>query len=381
MREMPDVLIIGDTTRSPELRHEVPLVIGDPFLYAEKDGKRYVFSSSLELPRLRELDGIEVIANEEIGQDELLGQGLPRDQILLELSVRSCRRIGLTAAVVPRFFPLAFADRLRSEGIELTPDRDLFVERRRVKNADEIAGIRRAQKAAEAGMAAARDLLRRASANGGGLEVDGKPLTSEWIKAAIGGVFVEHGCAADEFIVSHGPQSAVGHEAGHGQIQASEPVVIDLWPRDGESACYADMTRTFVVGEPDDELSEWQRLCKQALDEAIEKIRPGAKGVDIFRGTCELFQEHGYPTQLTKEPGTVLEEGFFHGLGHGVGLEVHEDPNLGISGNHELLAGDVVTVEPGLYRPGYGGCRLEDLLLVTEDGAENLTDFPYDLEP
>jgi Xaa-Pro aminopeptidase len=381
MREMPDVLIIGDTTRSAEMRHEVSLSIGDPFLYAEKNGTRYVFASSLEIPRLRELDGLEVVANEEIGQDELLRQGLPREEIMLELAVRSCARIGLTDAVVPRFFPLEFADRLRSEGVALTPDRNFFVERRRVKSADEIAGIRRAQKAAEAGMAAARDLLRRASANGGGLEVDGKPLTSEWIKAAIGGVFVEHGCAADEFIVSHGPQSAVGHEGGFGQIQANEPVVIDLWPRDGESACYADMTRTFVVGEPSDDLKEWQRLCKQALEEAIDKIRPGAKGVDVFRGTCELFQEHGYPTQLTKEPGTVLEEGFFHGLGHGVGLEVHEDPNLGISGNHELVAGDVVTVEPGLYRPGVGGCRLEDLVLVTADGAENLTVFPYDLEP
>jgi Xaa-Pro aminopeptidase len=135
------------------------------------------------------------------------------------------------------------------------------------------------------------------------------------------------------------------------------------------------------VGEPSDELQEWQRLCRQALDEAIAKIGPGVKGVEIFRGTCELFEEHGYPTQLTKEPGTVLDEGFFHGLGHGVGLDVHEDPNLGIAGDYELVAGDVITVEPGLYRPGIGGCRLEDLVLVTDDGAENLTVFPYDLAP
>jgi Xaa-Pro aminopeptidase len=340
-----------------------------------------VFSNSLEFSRLRGLEGIVTIANEEIGQDELLAQGLPRHQILIELALRACRRIGLTDAVVPGSFPLAFADRLRSEGIELTPDHEFFVERRRVKNADEVEGIRRAQRAAEAGMAAARDLLRRSSANGGGLEIDGRPLTSEWIKAAIGAVFVEHGCATDDFIVSHGPQSAVGHEAGHGQIQPNEPIVIDLWPRDAESACYADMTRTFVVGEPPAQLTEWQRLCKQALDEALERIRPGANCVDVFRGTCELFQEHGYPTPLTKEPGTVLEEGFFHGLGHGVGLEVHEAPNLGLAGSHDLVAGDVITVEPGLYRPGFGGCRLEDLLLVTEDGFENLTDFPYDLEP
>jgi Xaa-Pro aminopeptidase len=381
MRDVPDVLIIGDTMRVPELRHEVPLGIGDPFLYAEKDGARYVFASSLEMPRLRELDGLETIPNEEVGQDELLRQGMPRDQIMLELAVRSCRRIELSDALVPRFFPLAFADRLRSEGIKLTPDRDFFNARRRVKSPAELDGIRRAQKAAEAGMAAAGELLGRASANGGGLEVDGKPLTSEWIKAVIGSVFVANGCASDEFIVSHGAQTAIGHEGGHGQIQPNEPIVIDLWPRDTESACYADMTRTFVVGEPSDELQEWQRLCQQALDEAIAKIGPGVKGVEIFRGTCELFEEHGYPTQLTKEPGTVLDEGFFHGLGHGVGLDVHEDPNLGIAGDYELVAGDVITVEPGLYRPGIGGCRLEDLVLVTDDGAENLTVFPYDLAP
>ena len=378
---MPDVLIVGDTVRSPELRHEVPIGVPDPFFYAERDGERFVMVSSLEVPRLRELGGYDVVPHEELGSDELIAQGLPREQINLELTLRACRRFGISDAVVPRMFPLEYADFLRENGVKLTPDRNFFTERRRVKTAPEIEGIRRAQRAAEAGMAAARELLRRAQPNGPGLEVDGAPLTSERIKQAIDAAFVAHDCAADEFIVSHGAQAAIGHEGGSGLILPGETIIIDLWPRDRDSACFADMTRTFVVGDPAPEVREWQRLCRRALDEAVERIKPGVKGVDVYRGTCELFQEHGYPTQLTKQPGTVLQDGFFHGLGHGVGLEVHEEPGLGLTGNAPLVAGDVVTVEPGLYREGFGGCRLEDVVLVTDDGAENLTDFPYDLEP
>ncbi|MDP8911104.1 MAG: Xaa-Pro peptidase family protein [Actinomycetota bacterium] len=378
---MPDVLIYADTSRSPELRHEVPLTVPDPFLYAERDGTRFAVASSLEVPRLRELRGLEVLALDELGMDELIAQGMSREKISLELSARACRHIGITNAVVPAAFPLELADHLRANGIELQADRSFFDERRRVKTAAELAGIRRAQAAAEAGMAAARELLRRAEPNGATVMLDGGPLTCETLKAAIEQAFVEHGATAEEFIVSHGPQSAVGHEMGSGPIAPNEPIVIDLWPRDRESACYADMTRTFVVGEPSAELVEWQRLCREALERAISEIRPGVLGRALYDGTCEIFERDGYPTQRTKEPGTVLEDGFFHGLGHGVGLEVHEDPNMGILGQKELVAGDVVTVEPGLYRSGYGGCRLEDLVVVTEHGAENLTDFPYDLEP
>jgi Xaa-Pro aminopeptidase len=141
------------------------------------------------------------------------------------------------------------------------------------------------------------------------------------------------------------------------------------------------MTRTFVVGKAPDELVEYHRLVKEALDRSISAIRAGIDGSEVHRVASEHFQEHGYPTLLTKKPGEVLMEGFFHSLGHGVGLEVHELPFLSRLAGQELVAGDVVTVEPGLYRQGFGGCRLEDLVLVTEDGAENLTQYPYDLEP
>jgi Xaa-Pro aminopeptidase len=363
------------------MRHEVPIGIPDPFLYVEHGGERHVVLTSFEIDRVAAIPaGPTPHAYEEFGYDELLEQKLAREEVLIRVAINACKALGVTDAAVPATFPAIFADRLRAEGLTLTPEYDLFYDRRRVKSEVELAGIRRAQRAAEAGMDAARDLLRRASPDGAGLEVDGEPLTSERIKAAIATAFAARGMVADEFIVSHGPQSAVGHDMGSGTIAAGEPVVIDLWPRDIETACYADMTRTYVVGEPSDEIVRYQALCKEALDRSLSAIRPGVPGEQVFALVCDLFHEAGQPTQLSKQPGEVLEDGFYHGLGHGVGLEVHEHPSLGREPG-ELVTGDVVTVEPGLYRHGYGGVRLEDLVLVTEDGAENLTEYPYDLAP
>jgi Xaa-Pro aminopeptidase len=374
-----DVLIYADTIRSPELRHEVPVAVPDAFLYCERNGTRAAVLSSFEVDRVREV-GIEAHPYEEFGWDELIAKGLPREELDLELSLRAVREWNVSNAVVPSSFPLELADRLRGAGVELNVDRDVFLQRRRVKNDAELAGIRRAQKGAEDAMASARELLRRAETRNGSVVLDGEALTCERIKLEIQRVFGEHGLSSDEFIVSHGPQSAVGHDMGSGPIASGESIVIDLWPRDRESACYADMTRTFVVGEISDELREYHRLVYDALQRAREAVRAGVEGRSVFDQVCELFHEAGQPTQLSKKPGEVLESGFYHGLGHGVGLEVHEQPWLGRAPG-KLVAGDVVTLEPGLYRHGYGGVRLEDLAVVTADGCENLTSFPYDLEP
>jgi Xaa-Pro aminopeptidase len=378
---MADVLIVGDTVRSPELRHEVPITLGDPFLYAEKDGRRYIAITDFEWPRIQEA-GIEaeLISPYTLGLDDLLAEGKKYWQLPLELMLRATRHIGITQAKVPHTFPLLLADHLRENGIELTPDREFFDARRRVKNEAELAGIRRAQRAAEAGMDAARDLFRRAEQTNGSLTVDGEKLTSERVKLAIQDAFTANGCVADEFIVSHGEQSAIGHDMGSGEIKAGEPIVIDLWPRDGETACFADMTRTFCIGDIPDELRDYHRVVKESLDKSLEAVRAGTRGSEVFAISCEPFHREGHKTLLNKEPGEVVDTGYFHSLGHGVGLEVHEQPGLFKIGE-ELVAGDVVTLEPGMYRRGWGGCRLEDLVLVTENGAENLTQYPYDLEP
>lgn len=370
---MPDVLIYGDTYRSPELRHEVPLGVPDPFLYAEKDGVRQIAIGAMEIARLAELRLFELHPAEEFGVDELVASGLSFSEVGAEIAVRAVEAFGVRRAVVPTTFPLWLADRLRADGVELAVDRDFFDDRRRVKTDAELAGMRRAQRAAEAAMDAARELLRTRVQNGG--------LTVEEVKAAMNVVFAEHNATADDFIVAPGPQGAVGHDMGSGPIRAGVPVVIDIWPRDNESFIYCDMTRTFVVGDVPDEIREWHRLTKEALDRAISEIKDGADGQAIFEGVCKIYEAAGQPTQRTKAPGETLADGFFHGLGHGVGLEVHEEPGLGRSASAPLKAGDVVTVEPGCYRQGLGGVRLEDLVLVTTDGAENLTQYPYDLKP
>jgi Xaa-Pro aminopeptidase len=378
---VPDVLIHGDTVRSPELRHEVPVVIPDAFLYAEKDGRRTVVLHSLEIPRVREeAPELEIVPLEQLGADELYSQGKQGWEIELELALRACRELGITQAIVPAGFPLGHADHLRANGVEIGVDRDFFNDRRRSKNETELRGIRNAQRACEAALDASRELLRRAQANGGGLEVDGEPLTSERLKRVIEEVFADHGVEGSDMIVAHGPQAAVGHNMGSGQIAPSEPIVFDLFPKDKATGCYADMTRTYVVGEPPEELQQWYDLVKQALEVSTAGVKPGVNGRSLYEQVCTIFQNAGYKTQLNKEPGEVLEDGFFHGLGHGVGLEVHELPNMGRVG-HDLVPGDVITIEPGLYRSGYGGLRLEDLVLVTKDGYEVITDYPYELTP
>jgi Xaa-Pro aminopeptidase len=375
-----DVLIWADTLRSPEMRHEVPVVIPDPFLYLERDGERHVVITPFEVERIEGHDGIRPHAREEFGWDELAKQNLPMEEISLGTAVRAVKELGLEKAVVPTTFPVELADRLRAAGVEITPDRETFVQRRRVKSQAEIDGINRAQRGAEAGMDAARELFHRAEQRNGSLVLDGETLTCERVKNAIQQAFADLNLLCEEFIVSHGAQTAIGHEMGSGEIKPNEPIVLDLWPRDRESSCYADMTRTFVIGEPSDELAAYHSLVYEALQRALEAVKPGIAGRDVYALVSELFHDAGYRTGLHKRDGEVLEDGFFHGLGHGVGLEVHEQPWLSRYPG-ELVAGDVITLEPGLYRHGYGGCRLEDLVLVTEDGGELITRYRYDLQP
>jgi Xaa-Pro aminopeptidase len=363
------VLIVGDTLRSPELRHEVPVPVPDPIVYVEQNGGRHVFAGSLELPRLAVVPGLRVHAFEELGVDELVAGGATLRELSRELPLRACRLAGLERASVPAAFPLDVADRLRREGVELVPAPELFDARRRVKTEVELAGVRRAQRAAEHAMAAIRERLRAGGAS------------SESLRAEATRVFAEDGMVVPDIVIaSHGPQTAVGHEPGSGPIADGEPVVVDLGPSDLESGCYADMTRTFCVGDPPAELVDQHRHCREVLEDVCGRVRAGVSGADLHRRACELFERAGYRTTLSKTPGEPLEEGFFHSLGHGVGLEVHERPAIGRLGD-ELMGGDVIAVEPGLYRLGFGGCRLEDLLLVTDDGCETLTDFPYELAP
>src|SRR5918998_3001812 len=349
-----NLLIYGAPDSSPDLFHAIPAGIVDPFLYAEANGRRAATVSVLDADKVAAL-GIDVLDPSTLGADELLAKGVSRHELALEISLRACRELGLQHAAVPPEFPVAVADHLRAGGVTLDVEPETFVTRRRAKTGAQLAGIRRAQKAADAAMAVAARLIHELR--------DG--LTSEEIRAAMTAVCDEHGCdLPGDVIVAHGPQSADGHDSGSGPLAAGEPVVVDIWPRDRVSRCWADMTRTFVAGggDPDEELAEYWRLTKDSLARVYADLRAGANGRALYERSCEPYIEAGHPTQLTKEPGKPLEDGYFHGLGHGIGLEVHERPFMSRLGD-ELVAGDVVTVEPGCYRRGFGGCRLEDLVV------------------
>jgi Xaa-Pro aminopeptidase len=380
----PDVLIHADTVRSAALRHELPLGIIDPFSYFEVGGRRVAVVSALEAGRIAEVaPDVEVIDPHELGLDELIARGLRWHELEVELCSRCAARLGARRLVVPLELPVGVADRLRAEGIEVVPDEMEFVRRRRSKNASEVEGVRRAQAAADAGMAAAAELLGSATSDDGVLMHDGEVLTSEAVRSRIRAVCAERGApVGEDIIVAGGAAGASGHEQGTGPLPAGAPVIVDIWPRDERSGCFSDMTRTFVAGgEPSDDVARWHALARAALDRVYEQLRPGVTGRELFAAACEVYEEAGEPTQRTKPEGEVLRDGFFHSLGHGVGLEVHEEPSLGRTGADPLVPGDVVAVEPGCYRHGYGGVRLEDLVLVTEDGHERLTGFRYDLTP
>jgi Xaa-Pro aminopeptidase len=380
----PAVLIHGDTHRSAALRHELPLGIIDAFSYFELDGRRVAVIASMEASRIAEVaPDVEIIDPYELGLDELVKRGMRWDEVEPELCARAAQRLKADRLVVPANLPVSVADRLRADGVDVVPDEREFIRRRRAKTQAEIAGVRRAQKAADAAMAAGAELLRAAQAEGDVLHLNGEPLTAELVRARIREVCAEHDApTGDDIIVAAGPAGATGHESGSGPIAAGVSIVIDIWPRDEESGCFADMTRTFVAGGPAAaDVARWHSLCEEALNRVCATLKPGVTGRELFGAACDVFEEAGEPTQRTKPDGETLHDGFFHSLGHGVGLEVHEEPSLGRTGTDELVAGDVIAIEPGCYRNGYGGVRVEDLMLVTEDGYERLTDFPYPLEP
>jgi Xaa-Pro aminopeptidase len=381
---MRGLLLAGDTERSAALRHEIPVAIGDPLLFADVDGRRYVLTTRLESARVQsELPDAKVLDYFDLGYKELVESGLTMHEAGREIEIRAVREIGIDEAIVPGDFPLALGDRLREEGVALTVDETAVALRRRSKSPVEIEGIRIAQRAAEAGMAAASELIARAQPGAEGrLEVDGTSLLAEDVRFVLREASAAHGAPCPPDVIVASVWQGNGHEPGSGPLPAGLPILIDLWPRHEETGCWADMARTFVAGEPVSEhaelLAEQNRLVREALDQAKAAVRPGITGRELFDATCDLFESAGYATQRTTDGE---ENGFQHSLGHGVGLEVHEAPGLGLSGRDPLVPGDVIAIEPGLWDERAGGVCFEDLVLVTETGGEVLTRFPYDLAP
>ena len=364
--------LMHGSTEAADMFHAVPLAIIDPFTLVETGDRRVAVISVLERDRIVGLDaGIEVLDPDDLGRDRLFAEGRDREWVENEIVLRALRELGVGAAAVPPWFPLGVADHVRAGEVELIVDPEGFKQRRRVKTPVQLEGIRRAQQAADAAMAVGARMVW----DGG--------TTAEAVRVAMQAVCREHACDLDDdVIVAVNGQAAVGHEAGHGPIERGDTVVIDIWPRDRATRCWADMTRTFVAGgaEPPETIARWWALTREALSVTTAATRAGADGGAIYGLACDVYEAAGEPTKRAHGTDGPLDHGFFHGLGHGVGLEVHEAPNLGRTAD-PLVAGDVVTLEPGCYRRDVGGVRLEDLVLVTEDGCEVLTDFPYELTP
>lgn len=377
---MSDLLLFGAPERSPSVRHEVPVSISDPFLFAEINGRQVVLTSVLERDRIAAvLPHALLLDLLELGLRELVMDGYDRAEAEREIAARVVHDQGVEHAVVPADFPVALADRLRAEGVRLTVDANVFALRRRNKTELELMGISNAQRAAEAGMTAAAALLARSEPGSDGtLYLDGVELHADHVRAAVRSACAREGAFCPPDIVIASMRNGVNHEPGTGPLPAGLPIQIDLWPRDETSGCWADMTRTFLVGDPEPEhaplVAEHARLVSVTVDKTCAMVRPGITGLELYNAACDQFEAAGHRTMRASVGGT--SEGFRFALGHGIGLEVHEPPSLGLAGKDPLVAGDVLAIEPGLWDQRIGGVRYEDLILVTRGRLRDADALP-----
>ncbi len=348
----------------------------DPFatLY---DGDVHLLVSSLEYGRARKESAAATVARhadyDYQAKAEEHGQQAAGDRVLRAF----LEAHGVGEVAVPEAFPLGIADALRELGTTVEPEREgVMTHIRAVKTDAEIDHIRTAQQANERAMARAEQLVREAEVDGEGqLTHGGELLTSERVKQEIEMELLRTDHALDETIVACGRDAADPHDRGSGPLRVDQPIIVDIFPRGKETGYFADMTRTFLKGEPSETVREWYDVTAQAQDAALAAIEPGITGEAVHDAVCDVYEDAGYPTLRSEES---TETGFIHSTGHGVGLDIHELPRLA-PGGEELEPGNVITVEPGLYDPAVGGVRIEDLVVVTGDGYENLTDYPREL--
>ncbi len=368
-------LIIDDSEREPDLLWASGFLAVDVFTWLKDSRGSAVMLTDLEFGRGEKESSVdEVISLSAMEKAARVDEGTPAPFEAVVLQLLRSREVDHVE--VPARFPVRVADHLRASGIEVTPVRDPFFPQRAIKNASEIECLEESQAATEAAMLMAIDAVRRSEPDDGGvLHLDGEPLTSERLKGMVRLFLLEKGLQIGPFIIAPGDQGCDPHDVGSGPLQAGETIIIDIYPQHMSHRYWGDMTRTVVRGGATEQQKKMHAAVQTAQEAAIEMIRPGACGQAIHRQVQEIFEEAGFPTE--KRDGTWV--GFFHGTGHGLGLDIHEPPRISPVGP-ELQEGIVVTVEPGLYYPGIGGCRIEDVVLVTADGCRNFNKAPKDLE-
>ena len=297
------------------------------------------------------------------------------------LAAKLLRERGVEAARVSPRLQAAYLEELRATGLDVVVDRELFRTERRRKSPEEARAIREAQRAAEAAVVEVVSQLAQADVKDGVLWLDESPLTSEHLYARASLLLGEKGFTCPDMIIAGSPECAMPHFRGEGPIRAGAPVIIDIFPSGRASHYHGDLTRTVVVGEIPDDVRRMHAAVLQALDAGIESIHAGASGRDVHHSVCQVLVDRGYGTTTKGFEGPEGVAKMIHSTGHGVGLDVHEEPSLRASEENTLIEGDVVTVEPGLYRLGLGGVRVEDTGIVVTDGFKNFTTLTRSLDP
>lgn len=356
------------------LYYAVKFSVPDPFPFFQIKGRKMILMSDLELGRAQKQAKVdEVISYSDI-QVKARRSGVEKpgvaDVTAFFLKTHKVRRV-----LVPDNFGVGLADALRKRGIEVVGKPDPFFEERVSKSQEEIRKITLSLRHTEAAIHRLENVLRKSKIKGKFIYSGKQKLTSEFLKKVLNVSMMENNCIGSHTIVASGDQGCDPHNEGTGPVWAHRSLIVDVFPRSADTFYYADITRTFVKGKASPALRAQYEAVKAAQEKGIGMVAPGVNGKDVHRAIQREMEGRGYKTERRK--GTMV--GFFHGTGHGLGLDVHEPPRVN-SSDHLLKKGEVVTVEPGLYYPGVGAVRIEDLLVVNGKGRQNLTVYPKQLE-
>ncbi len=348
----------------------------DPFIFIRTaDGKRHMVMSDLEIDRAKKQSSAHRVhsltAYTELAKKKFkkTAPGVP------EILAAILRDFRIRSVTVPESFPLGIAEGIRKYNIKVSPLPEPFFPERIYKKPVEVANVRKAMRATERGIQDAIDALRTSRIQGGYLYYKKKKLTVETLRNIINTTILAAGYVPSNTIVAPGKQGCDPHDRGSGVIRANEPIIIDVFPRSESTGYFADITRTVVRGKASDEVKDMYRTVYDGQKLALDMIKHGVKARKVHKAIQKLFDSRGYHTG--EKDGR--QQGFFHSTGHALGLEIHEPPRIALN-NITLEKGMVLTVEPGLYYYPVGGVRIEDTILVTRTGIENLTRFPKFLE-
>ena len=284
---------------------------------------------------------------------------------------------GIDSVIVPEEFPIGIADQLRADGVTLNVSKKPLVPQRAIKTPEEIKAVKKSQQAAVIAMKAAIAQIASADIGKEGiLRLGNKILTSETVRATIAHSLLDAECSSEDTIVSGGVFSADPHEEGAGPLFAGQPIVIDIFPRSRKTGYWGDITRTVCRGPAPKALKKQYQAVKAAQAVQLKAVKEGVWADDIHKIGVTLMEDRGFKTEMIQD----VQQGFIHGTGHGVGLEIHEAPGVSSGTHKKLKAGNIITIEPGLYYSEIGGVRIEDTILVTQDGYKMLAPCPKKLE-